>query len=196
MSIYTKTGDQGKTSLLGGERTTKDCISLQVVGALDELNAVLGLVVSCCHSDHSVIPTEATERIEVEGSCVNFIQQIQKDLFKIGAEIASLQMTDPAKPTNMINIDQVQVLEKQIDQMCAQLPELNSFILPGGSLAGAHLHLARTVCRRTERKLVALGKQKQVRDELYMYLNRLSDYLFTVARWVNWKAEQEEVKYS
>ena len=175
MKIYTKTGDKGETSLLGGGRVTKDCINLQVVGVLDELNAVLGVVV--------VELTKLPKFIEL----VEFIKNIQADLFKVGAETASLQSSQSFESLELVKLTQVEVLEKEIDKMCAELPKLNNFILPGGSLAGAYLHLARTVCRRAERELVGLGKQNQVRNELFMYLNRLSDYLFTVARWVNYQ---------
>lgn len=175
--IYTKTGDTGETSLLGGERVTKDCITLQVVGEVDELNSKLGEVVAHLWEEE---PAE-------------FLKKVQRDLFKVGAELASLQTEFNSKIVK-VGQEEIEELENNIDAYTDQLPELANFILPGGNLSAAHLHHARTICRRTERALVALGKEKKVRDELYKYLNRLSDYLFTAARWVNWNDGVEELK--
>jgi len=177
IKIYTKTGDAGESSLLGGERVTKDCISLQVIGEIDELNSKLGEVVAHLWEEE---PAE-------------FLKKIQRDLFKAGAEIASLQTVFNSK---IVKIEQTEIeeLENNIDAFAGQLPELVNFILPGGNLSGAHLHHARTICRRVERVLVSLGKEKEVRSELYKYFNRLSDYFFTAARWVNWHDGVEEYK--
>jgi cob(I)alamin adenosyltransferase len=175
--IYTKTGDAGETSLLGGERVTKDCITLQVVGEIDELNSKLGEVVA-----HLWEEEPAT-----------FLKKVQADLFKAGAEIASLQ-TEFNSTITKIEQEQIEELENNVDAYADQLPELKNFILPGGNLSAAHLHHARTICRRVERVLVTLGKEKTVRPELYKYFNRLSDYLFTAARWVNWNDGVEEHK--
>lgn len=175
--IYTKTGDTGETSLLGGERVTKDCITLQVVGEIDELNSKIGEAVAHLFGSS---PTE-------------LLVKIQHDLFKVGAEVASLQ-TKVGENLVRIGEEEIKELEGNIDSCSEDLPELKNFILPGGCLAGAHLHHARTICRRTERVLVTLGKEKNVRPELYKYLNRLSDYLFVAARWVNYQEGVEEVK--
>lgn len=171
MKIYTKTGDAGETSLLGGKRVGKNCLEIEVVGELDELNAALGLVL--------VVMIEPVLRL--------FIKEIQKDLFKVGSEIASLQtvIAREAKQTQTISNEETKKLETKIDELWGALPELKNFILPGGSEAGARLHLARAVCRRAERRLAELGKKFPARPELYQYLNRLSDFLFTAARWVN-----------
>lgn len=126
---------------------------------------------------------------------IDFIKNIQRDLFKFGAELASLQAPLPVQEKiEKINNDRVGEMEKKIDEFWLELPELKNFILPGGSAAGAHLHLARAVCRRAERELVAFGKSAQIRPELYAYFNRLSDWLFASARWVNFIDEQEEIK--
>ncbi len=184
--IYTKTGDEGKTSLLSGERVTKDCISLQTVGDVDELNATLGVAAA------------ELRRLEEDKDFLRSlrlcVQEIQRDLFKVGAELTSLQspLLDSGK-IKVVGILQVETLEKRIDAMWSEMPPLKNFILPGGSLAGACFHQARTICRRAERELVALGKEKDVRAELYKYLNRLSDWLFAVARWVNFKLGEEEI---
>ncbi len=177
IKIYTKTGDSGESSLLGGQRVTKDCISLQVIGEIDELNSKLGEVVAHLWEEEPV----------------EFLKKIQRDLFKTGAEIASLQTKFSSKIVK-IGEEEIEELENNIDAYAEQLPELTRFILPGGNLSGAHLHHARTICRRVERVLVSLGKEKEVRPELYKYFNRLSDYFFTAARWINWHEGVEELK--
>ncbi len=186
VKIYTKTGDKGKTSLRGGQRVEKSCLDIQVVGELDELNAVLGLATvnirgrSCgCHPERAKRSEGSLEEL------VYFIVKIQRDLLKIGSEVASLQTT-LSKKIEKVDSNRVMEMEKMIDAWSQKLPKLNHFILPGDSLANAYLHLARAVCRRAERALVTLGKQKKVRAELYKYLNRLSDFLFVGARWVNY----------
>lgn len=177
MKIYTKTGDTGETSLLGGQRVTKDCITLGVVGEIDELNSKLGEAVAHLWEEE---PAE-------------YLKNIQRELFKIGSEVASLQ-TDINSKLEKIGDAEIELLENNIDAFEEQLPELKNFILPGGNLSAAHLHNARTICRRVERELVSLGKDQIIRSELYKYFNRLSDYLFTAARWVNWHDGVEEIK--
>lgn len=193
--IYTKKGDKGRTELLGCS-CTKDCVSLRVIGELDELNCVLGIA-------GAYLKEKKLSRL------LDMLVSIQRDLFLAGAEVAALQSTvipptcvggislssrpTPTKsgewrdPLKFINSSKVVELEKQIDAWWGKLPELKRFVLPGGHLVAAHLHLARAVCRRVERELVALGRKKKVRPELYQYFNRLSDWLFTAARWVNEK---------
>jgi len=175
--IYTKTGDAGETSLLGGKRVEKSCLEMHVIGELDELNAVLGIAV-----------------VKVsQNNLKDFLVQVQKDLFGFGSEIASLQ-TSLEEKKEKIGEDKILEIENHIDEMWAELSELKNFILPGGSEAGAHLHLARTVCRRAERQLVEFGKDTRISPELYKYLNRLSDFLFAAARLVNYKEGIEEIK--
>lgn len=177
IKIYTKTGDAGETSLLGGECVTKDCITLQTVGEVDELNSKLGEVVAHLWEEE---PAE-------------FLKKIQRDLFKVGAELAALQTVVEAK-INKVGVQEVEELELAIDSCSDQLPTLTNFILPGGNVAAANLHSARAICRKAERALVSLGKDKVVRPDLYKYLNRLSDYLFVAARWVNFNNGVEEFK--
>ncbi len=183
MPIYTKSGDAGTTVLLSGERVTKDCILLQVVGEIDELNSSLGIVVT------------ELKTLNKFFQLTKFLQQTQCNLFKVGSEITSLQ-TNLAEEgqIKLIGILHVQTLEKIMDRLNDLMPLLQNFILSGGSRAAAYLHRSRTICRRTERVLVKLGKEKELRPELYMYFNRLSDFLFTVARWINWRLGVEEVK--
>lgn len=184
MKIYTKTGDKGETSLLGGKRVGKSCIEMQVIGEVDELNANLGAVVALLDKEE-----KETELDQV----ILFLQNIQRDLFKFGAELACLQSPALADKINKIDTNRAEEMEQFIDQFWNELPELKNFILPGGSLAGAEIHRARTVCRRAERQLVDFCKKTSIRPELNIYLNRLSDFLFALARWVNMKGSIVEI---
>ena len=191
IKIYTKTGDKGETSLFGGKRVGKSCLEMQIIGEIDELNASLGVAVAFLK-----YPSPSPKRGGIKGgvSLVTAIQNIQRDLFKIGAELASLQTTLVDR-VEKIDKDRISDMEKMIDEFWARLPELKNFILPGGNLASAHLHLARAVCRRAERQLVEFSKKISMRPEINMYLNRLSDFLFAAARWVNFKSGEEEKKF-
>ena len=176
--IYTKTGDTGQTSLLGGARTDKDCINLMVIGEIDELNAELGMARALLGAE---VPTE-------------FLRKISLDLFKVGAELAATQNATLSQKLEKISDAQILELEQKIDEYWGELPELKNFILPGGCVASASLHSARAICRRAERALVTLGRETKLRLEIYQYLNRLSDYLFAAARFVNLKNGVEEEK--
>lgn len=200
--IYTKNGDTGNTILTSGEAATKDCVNLCVVGEIDELNCVLGITISTINE-----PGNLSRLLEM-------LVSIQRDLFLAGSEISVLQIVIPngceeslsshtlssraqsRDPLKLINNTKIESLETQIDAWSSDLPELKNFILPGGHPTSAHLHLARAICRRLERELVSLGKTTTIRPELYKYFNRLSDWLFTATRYVNWvnKIEEVEVK--
>ena len=169
--IYTKTGDKGSTGLIGGVRVSKDASRVRAYGEVDELNAALGFARS--QLAHGSPPDAILERI-------------QNELFELGAELA-----DP-KPKPRLGSDRVRKLESEIDAMTAELPELKAFILPGGSAAGAALHWARAVCRRAEREVVALTREEKTHAEAVVYLNRLSDHLFTLARAVNRRSGASE----
>ena len=167
MKIYTKQGDDGGTGLVGGLRVAKDDARIEAYGTLDELSATLGIV--------CVQPGAAP--------MVGLLQHIQQDLFVMGAQLAT---PPPATSTSgEICSDDVKRLEHAIDQYEAKLPALRRFILPGGGLTGSHLHLARVVCRRAERRLVSLARNSEVSDRLVPYVNRLSDLLFVLARSAN-----------
>lgn len=169
MKIYTKTGDEGDTGLLGGIRVSKSHLGVEVVGCLDETNCLIGVVLS------DELPAEIRA----------MLTQTQNDLFDLGSRVAACA-TDSSKAADF-SLSRSQQLESWIDQSQSQLPELKAFILPGGCSAGANLHLARAVCRRAERRLVELvesGVQRKFSAEL-IYLNRLSDLLFVLARLVN-----------
>lgn len=181
--IYTKTGDEGKTATASGERVWKDCITMKVVGEIDELNSTLGMAVAelkqTAHKDLDLLAEKITT--------------VQRDLFRAGAEIAALQ-SEVKADIDLIDSAEVAELEKMMDEWSSVLPELKQFIIPGGSMAGARLHHSRTVCRRSERVLVALGKEMKLRPELCQYFNRLSDWLFTAARYANMVALSEEAR--
>ncbi|MBI1937358.1 MAG: cob(I)yrinic acid a,c-diamide adenosyltransferase [Ignavibacteriales bacterium] len=170
MKIYTKTGDEGKTSLFGGKRVWKDDLRLHAYGTIDELNSVLGIASGEIKSE---------ELREIIGS-------IQNDLFTLGSDLA----TPLGKDTKDFAIPRVDEnfifrLEKFIDNYDNRLPELKNFILPGGTKGASYLHFARTICRRAERETVALGKSVDIGDKIVIYLNRLSDLLFVLARYDN-----------
>ena len=178
--IYTRSGDAGETGLYGGPRVRKDDLRIEAIGDVDELNAVLGVVrAELARSD------KATEEID------QIFGRLQHQLFDLGAELAT---PDPAaKGTDLLTDAQVAGLESVIDVYEAQLEPLRAFILPGGTPAAAQLHFARCVCRRAERRLVALAAEAPVRGEALRYLNRLSDLLFVLARSANRSAGVSDV---
>jgi cob(I)alamin adenosyltransferase len=178
MKIYTKTGDDGSTGLFGGERVSKTHARIEAIGTVDELNAALGVALS-----------HAASSLAGDGAWQAIVRKVQSDLFTLGAELA----TPTAKKSlaelsaNLTQAD-TRALEQAIDHFDTSLPPLKQFILPGGSTTAASLHLARAVCRRAERRVLALHElspQAPLRDELVIYLNRLSDFLFVLARAVN-----------
>jgi cob(I)alamin adenosyltransferase len=166
--VYTGTGDKGETSLGSGDRVSKRSRRIESYGAVDELNSVLGLV--------------AAKSDEVR----NDIEQIQNELHIIQAELADMNSE------HKISDEDIDRLEEECDRLQEELPELRSFVLAGGSETAAHLHLARSVCRRAERRCVELKEEKYVRPEVLTYINRLSDLLFLMARKENVEADLEE----
>ena len=178
--IYSRTGDRGETGLFGGGRVSKANIRIEACGAVDELNSMLGWTIA----------QQPGPRIS-EG-----LTTVQSDLFTIGAQLATPATTRGRKPEiPTLDPERVGQLEAWIDTVTAELPELRSFILPGGSLAGAALHLARTICRRAERRVVALAAEEAIDDGIMVYLNRLSDLLFVLARAVNQRADRIETPW-
>ncbi|MGQ9547472.1 MAG: cob(I)yrinic acid a,c-diamide adenosyltransferase [Roseiflexus sp.] len=166
MKIYTRTGDEGETGLWGGLRVPKDAPRVQAYGTVDECNAAIG------------VARAAGVGAELDAP----LARVQNDLFVVGADLATL-----GEAASIPRIDQeaVQALEQAIDALEARLEPLRQFILPGGSLAAAYLHLARTICRRAERWVVALSHSEPVNPQVTVYLNRLSDLLFVAARFAN-----------
>ena len=179
MRLYTKTGDDGTTGLFGGVRVDKDSERVEAYGTVDELNAVLGLVRA------SGAPAEIDELLEA----------IQNDLFAVGAEIACAPGKEVRLGCDPVGDGRIAALEQAIDRADSALPALKNFVLPGGSPSAAALHHARTVCRRAERLLVRTGRSGSVRNELVIYLNRLSDLLFALARRANQLAGLPDVPW-
>ena len=170
--IYTRTGDDGSTGLGDGSRVSKDSLRVEAYGTVDELNSSIGLVLSFC-------------RHEAVSEC---LRQVQHQLFNLGGELCM-------PGTAFFDVEQVTVLEQQLDSFNEGLPALKEFILPGGDPAAAHTHLARTICRRAERRVLSLANQEEIRGGSMKYLNRLSDLLFVIARVLSRFAEEQEVEW-
>lgn len=178
MKIYTRTGDQGATSLYGNQRVSKCDLRLSAYGTIDELNAVLGLARA----------EGLTER------CDQIVSRLQNQLFDLGAELAS---PDPvAAGTAILHADDIAGQEAAIDELEAELTPLTAFILPGGTKAAAQLHLARCVCRRAERDIVELAQGSAIREIVLEFVNRTSDLLFVLARAANAAASKADVPWS
>ena len=178
MKIYTRTGDSGQTSLVGGARVRKDDARVDAYGEVDELNALVG--VACASG--------------LDADLVDVLSGIQRDLFALGAQLADPSAKlKPAIVKAVMSSGDVTRLEQAIDRFDAAVPALTRFILPGGSTGGATLHLARTVCRRAERRMVALDPP--IDSVLLQYVNRLSDLLFVLARVVNHRAGAPETEW-
>ena len=172
--IYTRTGDKGKTRLVGGQKVDKDSCRLEAYGTVDELNAVLGMVGASVASHGP----DAATREEVEG----FLRQTQNDLFDLGSDLAT-ELADRWEGQPLISADDTTRLEHCIDRWNEELEPLDSFVLPGGNEVAAALHLARTVCRRAERIVVTLARDEAIGDDVLPFINRLSDALFVLSRW-------------
>lgn len=185
MKIYTKTGDNGTTALFGGTRVAKHHIRIESYGTVDELNSWLGLI--------------RDQKIDARSS--NMIATIQDKLFTVGAILA----TDPEKAVlksgkdrlniPKITIVDIELLEKEMDQMNEELPAMTHFILPGGHTTVSYCHIARTVCRRSERLISHLNATEAVDEMVLMYVNRLSDYLFVLARKLSKELRAKEIKW-
>ena len=172
--IYTRGGDEGITSLGTGERVAKDSLRIEAHGEIDELNSLLGLALA----------------EGVSGEISDFLLTVQNDLFLLGSELAFPRKEQ--SPVPGICPEFIQILELKIDHLTETLPPLLNFILPGGSKSAALLHLSRTVCRRAERFVVSLSHEAEIDPLIIVYLNRLSDLLFTMARYQNYADKQEE----
>jgi cob(I)alamin adenosyltransferase len=179
MKIYTKTGDRGETGLFGGARVSKASARVDTYGEIDELNSVLGL-----------------GRTEVQDSAtLALLQAVQSQLFNLGAELSTAPDSKVALGIPLVGEQEIEALEQAIDRAESELSPLKTFVLPGGSRGAALLHLARTVCRRAERKLVQLAQSESVRDEAIRYINRLSDALFVLARLENLRSGIADVPW-
>jgi len=178
MKIYTRTGDDGSTGLFGGDRIQKDHLRIEAYGTVDETNSALGLVRAHIesHPKHAFLD--------------ELLHKIQSVLFVLGADLATPNNAKVEVPR--IEQSHVDFLEEQIDVLDAQIPQLKHFILPGGSTPASFMHLGRTICRRAERQAVRLSHQDTVNPLSITYLNRLSDFLFVLARWTNHMLELNE----
>ena len=180
MKIYTRTGDDGTTGLIGGSRVKKHNIRLESYGTIDELNSYIGLIRSMQTDQH------ADQILEI----------IQNKLFVIGASLATEESITLIKKQLPCKKADIELLEKEMDLMNNDLPELRNFILPGGSQAASFCHVARTVCRRAERKIVELSEKAEVDPNLIKFVNRLSDYLFVLSRKINLDQKTPEILWS
>jgi cob(I)alamin adenosyltransferase len=176
MPIYTRTGDKGQTSLFDGTRVLKSHIRVDTYGTIDELNSMLGAAIAQLKTGANDVEKELTK--------------IQHDLLEIGSGLAMPEGMPVPQVAN-----RPKEFEHLIDNWTQKMPELKSFILPGGGKAGSLLHTARTICRRAERRVVELMQEEIVDESIVKYLNRLSDLLFTMARYVNYNEKKKETKW-
>lgn len=176
--IYTRTGDTGTTSLVGGTRVPKTHLRLEAYGTVDELNAYLGLLAT-------YLPEDSSE--------YRFLQGVQNTLFSVGAQLATDASKTALRSASTVTDEQVQAIEQEIDRLDGELPPLHAFVLPGGSRGAAVCHVCRTVCRRAERRILNLAQQTEIEPQLLAYINRLSDYLFILSRKINHDAKKDEI---
>lgn len=174
--VYTRGGDKGQTSLVGGQRVSKASTRLEAYGTVDELSSHLGLLAA-------LLP---------EGDDHDMIERIQNCLFNLCTNLATNQDETPLYPSAHLPEGEIALLEREVDTIMALLPERQGFILPGGTKAAAQAHVCRTVCRRAERRIVALSEEATVSPEVQQYVNRLSDYLFVLAKKLNFIAGKSE----
>ncbi|WP_207688741.1 cob(I)yrinic acid a,c-diamide adenosyltransferase [Desulfonema limicola] len=190
MKVYTGTGDQGQTSLFSGERVKKCHDRVEAYGELDELNSFMGAIAAS-------MPDEKSEE---QRAVINEIQQIQSDLLIMGAVLATTPESPAFKSLKKFDREKSRQLELAIDRMDSVLPQLKSFILPGGHISSAWAHIARTVCRRAERRIISLdyGKEQDLIisfQEILIYINRLSDYLFMLGRYCNYITSTADISW-
>lgn len=176
-NLYTRTGDQGQTSLVGGQRVSKTCARLESYGTIDELNSFLGLLISNM--------TDETDRA--------FLVQVQSDLFIVGSYLATDVTTTALRQQSIMTQDKVEALERKIDEVDSALPPLRLFVLPGGCQAAGLCHVCRTVCRRAERRILSLAEETDIDPLVIAYVNRLSDLFFALARKQNVETGHDEV---
>lgn len=175
--VYTRTGDDGTTGLGGGQRVSKDTTRIHAYGTVDELNAIVGVV----------LVSDLEPRIAAE------LTRIQNELFHLGSDLCVLEEDKEAMPVPAVEERHVEALEAAMDELSSELEPLQNFVLPGGTVGAAQLHVARTVCRRAERHLVALAAAEPVGAYTVRYLNRLSDVFFVMARYENVKKGAADV---
>ena len=175
--VYTRTGDLGETSLVGGVRIKKSDIRLEAYGSVDELSAQLGML--------AAMLGEGEER--------DFVVRIQNNLFNVCTHLATDQNQTPLYPSAHLADGEVELLEERVDKLMQQLPERQGFVLPGGCQTACQAHICRTVCRRAERRIATLAEKATVAPEMLRYVNRLSDYLFVLAKIINFNESVQEI---
>ena len=175
--VYTRTGDKGQTSIVGGIRVSKASARLEAYGTVDELSSHLGLLAAMLS----------------EGEYHDVIIRVQNNLFNVCTNLATDQSQTPLYDSAKLADGEIELLEKEVDRMMKLLPERQGFILPGGTPVAAQAHVCRTVCRRAERRIVALSEVAQISPETLQYVNRLSDYLFVLAKIINFNAGVSEI---
>jgi len=177
MKLYTKTGDEGQTGLIGGTRVSKNDIRIEAYGTVDELNSFIGLL--------------TTYQLKTED--VKFLRTIQNNLFTVGSYLATDTSKVSLQQVSILKSDCIEQIEKEIDRIDAVLPKLSSFILPGGSQSGSLSHVCRTITRRAERRLFDVNSIYPVDSQILIYFNRLSDYFFALSRYFTLEKEGEEI---
>ncbi len=176
MKIYTKTGDNGTTSLCDGSRLSKDDMRVEAYGTLDELNAHIGLLISLLQTSSS------KEGVRSATNLTDFLSEIQGELFVLGGELARAEI----KTEELVSTQKfIAKIETSIDELSSQLPVQHHFVLPGGIIPASQSHVCRTICRRAERRIVTLSHFAIVLPEIFKFVNRLSDYFFTLSRYLN-----------
>lgn len=193
--VYTKTGDQGTTSLVGGIRISKADMRLDAYGTVDELNSQLGLLAAHIADEFSAGGTGETDAAAAPATIARdmaMIERVQCCLFNVGTHLATDQSRTPLYDSAKLPEGEVERMEREIDALIAEVPEASGFILPGGTVAAATAHVCRTVCRRAERHIAALAAEAEVAPEICRYVNRLSDYLFVLAKKLNFIAGKSE----
>ena len=186
--VYTRTGDKGTTSLVGGVRIKKSDIRLEAYGTVDELSAHLGLLIAMM--PESKLSDDGMSRIDTERQA---LIRVQNNLFNVCTHLATDQSQTPLYPSAKLADGETEFLEHEVDRLMSLLPERQGFVLPGGTPAAAQAHVARTVCRRAERRIAALAEVADVGEEIQQYVNRLSDYLFVLAKIINFNSGQAEI---
>lgn len=194
MTLYTKTGDDGDTALFGGGRVPKSDRRVEAYGAVDELNSFVGLVLTAVTGPDADPGTNA----DADAGIRRRLLLIQNDLFALGANLATPKGDEsrPRPQTPEVPVGRIEAMEGWIDRATEELPELRQFVLPGGTEAAAMLHVCRSVCRRAERAVVALGQEESIDSGIVPYLNRLSDLLFVWARFENLRDGQADLPWS
>ena len=176
MKVYTRRGDKGQTSLVGGKRVSKSDVRIEAYGTVDELSANMGMLIAQLPDGHEK----------------ETLLRIQNNLFNVCTNLATDQADTPLYPSAFLPEGETEFLEKEVDTIMKELPEAQGFILPGGTCEAAQAHICRTVCRRAERRIVALAQEATVSPEIQEYINRLSDYFFVLAKKLNFLAGKNE----